>query len=110
MQLNEVDLRRCFEFVSTNDEKQQWTGVKLLDIAGKYKNIIYKYGKVEFGEETESGEMPLTFHYDVLYSPEYTEEQLQKDLDFKNLIGGVLTTLIERQLEDKDLQYVNTDN
>ena len=39
-----------------------------------------------------------------------TEEQLQEDMDFKNLIGDVLTVILERQLKEDNLQYVNTDN
>ena len=110
MQMSRIDLERCFDYVSSKQEGEQWTGIKLLSTAGDYQNIIYKYGKVEFGEETESGEMPLTFHYDVIYSGSYTEEQLQEDMDFKNLIGDVLTVILERQLKEDNLQYVNTDN
>ena len=83
MSLSKVDLESCFEYVSSEHEDNKWTGIKLLPITGDYNNIIYKYGKVEFGEETESGEMPLTFHYDVLYSGNYTEKELQEDNDFR---------------------------
>ena len=51
MQLSRIDLERCFDYVSSKQEGEQWTGIKLLATAGDYQNIIYKYGKVEFGEE-----------------------------------------------------------
>src|SRR6056300_440858 len=110
MQLTKVDLERCFEYVSSKQEGEKWTGIKLLPTTQDYKGIIYKYGKIEFGEETESGEMPLTFHYDVIYSGKYTEQELQDDINFKNLIGDILTIILERQLKEDNLQYVNTDN
>lgn len=109
--LNNLDLPRCFEFVSNDKEgEDKWTALKLNSIALEYENIIFKYGKVEFGEEQEDGSLPLTFHYDVLYSPKYSEEELYDNLDFKNLLGDILMHLIEKQVEDKELQYVNTSN
>ena len=111
MTLNQIDISRSFEFVTTDKETQKWTGIKLLSVAGKYENIIYKYGKVEVGEEeTKEGDMPLTFHYDVLYSPQYTPKELQEDMEFKNLLGDILITIIESQLKEDNLEYVNTDN
>ena len=111
MSLNPIDISRSFEFVTTDKETQEWTGIKLLSITGKYENIIYKYGKVEIGEEeTKEGDMPLTFHYDVLYSPQYTPKELQEDMEFKNLLGDILITVIESQLKEDNLEYVNTDN
>ena len=111
MSLNRIDVEGCFEYVSSNHDDNKWTGIKLLPITGDYQDIIYKYGKVEFGEEeNENGDLPLTFHYDVLYSGNHTEKELQEDNNFKNLIGDVLMVILERQLKEDNLQYVNTDD
>ena len=109
--LNNIDIERSFIFVS-NDKKEdeKWTALKLTGVTGEYENIILEYSKVSFGDETEDGSLPLTFHYDIVYSPSYSEKDLQEDLDFKNLLGDILMHLIEKQVEDNDLQYVNTPN
>ena len=59
----------------------KWQGIQLLESTGKYKDIIYKYGKVKFGKkETAKGELPLTFHYDLIYSNDMSGKELQEDL------------------------------
>ena len=35
-------------------------------------------------------------------------KELQEDLKFKNLLGDILMDIMEKQLEDNSLQYVNS--
>ena len=107
--LSKLDISRCYKFVASEEEDNKWQGIQLLESTGEYKDIIYKYGKVEFAkEENEKGEMPLTFHYDLIYSKDISGKELQEDLNFKNLLGDILMDIMEKQLEDNSLQYVNS--
>ena len=107
--LSKLDISRCYKFVASEEEDNKWQGIQLLESTGEYKDIIYKYGKVEFAkEENEKGEMPLTFHYDLIYSKDISGKELQEDLKFKNLLGDILMDIMEKQLEDNSLQYVNS--
>ena len=107
--LSRLDISRCYKFVAREEENNKWQGIQLLESTGKYKDIIYKYGKVKFGKkETAKGELPLTFHYDLIYSNDMSGKELQEDLKFKNLLGDILMDIMEKQLEDNSLQYVNS--
>ena len=107
--LSRLDISRCYKFVSSEEEDNKWQGIQLLESTGEYKDIIYKYGKVKFGKkETDKGELPLTFHYDLIYSNNMSGKELQEDLKFKNLLGDILMDIMEKQLEDNSLQYVNS--
>ena len=66
-------------YVFAQRQQDDFTCIKLIE--GKYKDIIYKYGKVKFGKkETAKGELPLTFHYDLIYSNDMSGKELQEDL------------------------------
>jgi len=109
MNLSKIDIERAYAFVSSKEEGKEWTAIKLTDLVGEYSGIVYNYGKVAFGEESDSGEMPLTFHYDVVLSNDIPEEELQEDMEFKTLLGDILVDILEKQLRDNSLQYVNND-
>ena len=99
--LSRLDISRCYKFVASEEENNKWQGIQLLESTGKYKDIIYKYGKVKFRKKgTAKGELPLTFHYDLIYSNDMSGKELQEDLKFKNLLGDILMDIMEKQLED----------
>ena len=109
MNLSKIDIERAYAFASSKEKGKEWTAIRLTDLVGKYSGILYNYGKVSFGEETDSGEMPLTFDYDVVLSNDITGEELEEDLEFKNLLGDILVDILEKQLRENSLQYVNND-
>ena len=106
--LSKVDISRCFILVS--DKSKEWTALRLTDTTEEYKDIIYKYGKVEINEDEKNDNASLQFDYDVLVSPTISKKDLEEDMDFKNLMGDILHYLIEEQLQKDSMQYVNTDN
>lgn len=110
MNFSKIDISRAYDYVSSKEENKEWTAIRLTDLTGKYSDIVYTYGKVSFGDETENGEMPLTFHYDVVLSKDIEESVLKEDIDFKNLLGDILIDILTKQIEEGNLQYVNTDN
>jgi len=90
------------------NEKQTWTGIGLTKDAGKYQGVVYRYGKVSFADEDENGNMPLKFEWDILDSNGLSKEDMQED--FFNLIGDILVDIIDKQIEEGSMEYVNTDN
>jgi hypothetical protein len=70
--------------------------IKLLQ--GKYKGIIYKYGKVGFAkEENPDGSLPMKFDYDIIFNPHETNIDKQ---DFIDYIGDILIEIMEKQVNN----------
>ena len=96
------DISKMYTFVE-NKEKS-WQAIGLKKDAGEYQGVVYKYGKVE----DKNGNLPLKFEWQVLDSNGLPKELMGED--FFNLIGDVLYDILDQQLKDGNLQYVNTDN
>ena len=73
-----------------------FTCIKLLE--GKYKGIIYKYGKVGFAkEEKPDGTLPMKFDYDIIFNPHEKDIDKQEFIDY---IGDILIEQLERQINN----------
>ena len=73
---------------------------------GKFKDVIYKYGKVQFAsEETADGKMPLRFNYEVMKNLKNVDT---KSENFRNKIGDILVEVMEEQLKDGKLSIINS--
>jgi hypothetical protein len=79
-------------------EKTGWIGVELL--TGKYAGVRSTYGKVgaEINEE-QSGELVLSFEFDIENPAIFEKEKLEEDLEFQNTLGDVLQSIIIDQIE-----------
>lgn len=96
-----------YTFVENKDKT--WQAIGLTKEAGKYQGVVYKYGKVSFAEEEdENGKLPLHFEWDIIDSNGLPKEMVGEE--FFNLIGDVLYDILDQQLNDGNLQYVNTDD
>ena len=69
----------------------------------KYDGVVYRYGKVTFGEETEKGNLPFRFEYDILDPRKLQQEDFGDE--FFNLIGDILVDIIDDKIEDQQLGY-----
>jgi hypothetical protein len=85
-----------YEFVVSEKDKNS-IHIKLL--TGEYKDVLYKYGKVGFKEE-ENDVVYLQFDFDVISSP---IKKVEKDENFRNYIGDILTQIITGNLEIDEL-------
>jgi hypothetical protein len=92
-------------FIYPKDEKET-VNIKLLE--GKYKDTIFKYGKVKF--EEKDGQMYLLFAYDVLESPVDKPRKLEKDTDFKNYLGDLLVEIMGSNIEQELIDETRTDD
>jgi len=98
------DIEKKYTFVENKGAK--WQGIGLTKEAGFYQGVVYRYGKVTPIEEDEK--LRLQFDWEILDSNGLGKEYFKKD--FFNLIGDILYDIMEKQLEDGSLQYVNTDD
>ena len=86
---------RKYAFVQR--EGDDFTCIKLLE--GKYKGIIYKYGKVGFAKEEKSdGTLPMKFDYDIIFNP-HEESSIDKQ-EFIDYIGDILIEQLEKQVNN----------
>ena len=92
-------------FIYPKDEKET-VNIKLLE--GKYKDTIFKYGKVKF--EEKDGQMYLLFAYDVLESPVDKPRKLEKDTEFKNYLGDLLVEIMGSNIEQELIDETRTDD
>ena len=70
------------------------------------KGVVYRYGKVTPIEEKD--QLRLKFDWQILDSNGLGKEHFGED--FFNLIGDILYDIMDEQMKDGSLQYVNTDN
>ena len=87
-------------FVSQKDAK--FASVMIKD--GKFKDVIYNYGKVSLPEEEdENGNMPFRFEYNIIDNVGIPREEFGEE--FFTLIGDILVEIIDEQLEEENLEY-----
>lgn len=73
-------------------------------LTGEYSGIVYRYGKVSFEENEESGEGYLVFEYDVIDSE---IPSLESNVNFKNYIGDVLASIITKNIEKSPSEVIS---
>jgi hypothetical protein len=100
------DISDKYTFVENKDKK--WSGIGLTKEAGLYQGVVYEYGKVEIIEDEKNDSATLQFDFNVLDSNGLPKEMF--DDEFYSVIGKVLEELIREQMNEEDLQYVNTDD
>ena len=98
------DIGKKYTFVENRGAK--WQGIGLTKEAGFYQGVVYRYGKVTPIEENDK--LRLQFDWQILDSNGLGKEYFKDD--FFNLIGDILYDIMDKQLEDGSLQYVNTDD
>ena len=88
--------------------KDDTTAVHIRLLDGKYKDTVFKYGKVKFKEENE--QVYLLFAYDVIESTVDSPKKLEKDMDFKNYLGDLLVEIMSSNVEQEVIYETGTDD
>ena len=85
-------------FTYAQREGDDFSCIKLK--AGKYRGVIYHYGKLGFAkDENPDGTLPMKFDFVVKVNP--TDEVLNVDNnEFVEYIGDILIEILETQLKD----------
>ena len=84
-------------FVSQEDE--DFASIMIKD--GKFKDVIYNYGKVSIPKEdnlNEDGTLPFSFEYNIIDNVGIPRESFGED--FFTLIGDILVDIINEQSEE----------
>lgn len=79
------------EVVHQNGER----AIKILK--GKYKDIIYQYGKVNLIPKDKSEEPMIDFERAVRACPDNLKDTISEDIDFNELMGNILVELLANQ-------------
>ena len=77
---------------------------------GKFKDVIYNYGRVSIPEEdnlNEDGTLPFRFEYTIIDNVGVPREEF--DEEFFTLIGDILVDIISEQSEEDNVKYVTDD-
>jgi len=93
----------CFTY-----PKDDQTSIHIALLNGKYKDTVFKYGKVKFEEKDE--QMYLLFAYDVIESVVDNPRKLEKDPDFKNYLGDLLVEIMSSNIEQEVVDETGTDD
>ena len=97
-----MSIRDKFAYVTTKEQDQTLIGIK----EGKFAGVIYKYGKVSFGEDNPDGTKPLQFQYDIVDNNGIPREQFGDE--FFKLIGDILVEVMEEQIKDEPVDRKNS--
>ena len=71
--------------------------------SGKFKDIVYRYGKIFF-QELEDGALNVNMEIEMIKAPEGFNQQ---DSEFTQTVGDIFTKIVEDQvttMEEKDLE------
>jgi len=99
-----IDIGKTIQFVE-NDQSELYA-LKVKE--GKYKDVIYTYGKVKVSEDPENDQAKLTFDFKLeSWPPKFKKKKLEKSTDFKNFMGDVLSQLLEDEINND--KPTNTD-
>jgi len=97
-------------YVFAQQESKDYSCIKLTE--GKFKDVIYHYGRVAFAPESEKlhdGKLPMKFDYTVYKNPKNLI--LLDNEEFIDYIGDILLELLEEKLKNgtaiKDWKYNN---
>jgi len=91
------DIKNRYMFVS--QENKDFSSIMIKD--GKFKDVIYNYGKVSIPEEdnlNEDGTLPFRFEYTIIDNVGIPRENFGED--FFILIGDILVDIIHEQSEE----------
>ena len=87
-------------YVFVEKDKVDYTCIKITE--GKYKDIIYHYGKVQFAkEEKADGTLPMIFDYTVDRNPH--DQDTLDNQEFIDYIGDILIELLDEKAKNGSL-------
>jgi hypothetical protein len=98
------NIKDNYTFVS--HEGDIWANVCITK--GKFKDVIYNYGKVSINdkEKNDDGSLPFRFEYSIVYNALLQREEFGKE--FFTLIGDILVDIIDDQLKEQTLELINS--
>ena len=93
------DIKDRYIFVSR--ENEDFASIMIKD--GKFKDVIYNYGKVSIPEEdnlNEDGTLPFRFEYTIIDNVGIPRDNF--DEEFFTLIGDILVDIIDDEQSEEN--------
>ena len=76
---------------------------------GRFKNVIYTYGKVSLNENKELDNLSVDFKFTVEEgNNRYSKEELSESKKFKNFLGDILVYILDEEFGNND-EHTTTD-
>ena len=97
---------RDYKLVHKNDS--HFYSLQLL--TGKYKDVIFTYGKVNVKEDKELDQCKLSFDWRLEEKPDALTEDLNKSEEFQNYIGDILRDILIESKNAREYTDNNTEN
>ena len=96
------NIKEKYTFVSKDGDN--WANICIRD--GKFKDVIYNYGKVSINdkEENDDGSLPFRFEYTIIDNASLQREEFGEE--FFMMIGDILVDIIDDQLKEDTFEYV----
>ena len=90
-----TDQTKNKRYIFAQRQGDDFSCIKLLQ--PPYKGVIFKYGKVGFGEkENPDGTRSMKFDYDILFNPHETDLDNKEFIDY---IGDMLIEFLDEKLK-----------
>ena len=103
-----INNNKLFKFVEHKDTEE--IAVCLLEEAGKFQGVIYRYGQVKLAkEENDDGSLNLTYDWDMLDTNGIPKEEFYVE-EFSDLTGVILEMLLESAIKKENELYVNANS
>jgi len=94
-----TDKTKIRRYTFAQKEGTDYSCIKLTE--GKFKDVIYHYGRVAFAPESEQlpdGKLPMKFDYTIDKNP--NDQDLLDNSEFIDYIGDILLELLEEKIKD----------
>jgi hypothetical protein len=90
---------KSFQYVEKADSEVYSINIK----EGRFKGVIYSYGKVDLKENKENDQLELNFQFVIHESNNrYDKDTLNDSRKFKNYISDILKYILEEEFGQYD--------
>jgi hypothetical protein len=69
--------------------------------ADKYGTFIYKYGKIQFGPQTDEEKIRVTFDWSIIENSIPLTNEILDSNEFVNFLGDILVDIVEHSLMEQ---------
>ena len=92
------------KYVFVSKDGDNWANICIRE--GKFRNVIYNYGKVSVNSEEENsdGTLPFRFEYSIIDNASIEREEFGEE--FFTLIGDILVDIIDDQFKENNFEYL----
>nr|QMP82894.1 MAG: hypothetical protein [Caudoviricetes sp.] len=100
------DYREGLDYVFVIPE-DEGLSVNIRVNSGEYSGVVFNFGKVSVEEDEKNEQAYLLFEYTVVDSNGF--DDLESNMEFKNHIGDILTSIITKDMDKKGSSEVFTE-